>query len=124
VQANHWGVDLVERPQDILNNEAEDDDVQDCTRRRDWLKYGYEAYRKRPGFGPQDKDPYVVVPPILEGEIQNVGDFLQSREWQKEMATLAGPAWPPPEDFGVQRYKLVRDAVYEAVKRRYPELWT
>ena len=121
LRAQQQGINLISNPAAILGEEEDNDELEMRIRQAAWLDYGKEAYRKRPGPGPQDKDPNVQVPDVLEGTGEGVGDYLASPAVQEEMAQLAGAYWPIPRDYGVSRYKLVRDRTYQLVIERFPD---
>jgi hypothetical protein len=120
LRAQQQGINLIDNPAAVLDEEEEDEDVVGCIRRSSWLDYGTEGYRQRPTMGPQDDDPYVEVTGVLDGAGPGVGDYLATPGIQRQMGDLAGPAWPIPADYGVARYKLVRDKVYDEIRSKFP----
>lgn len=116
-------MNLIEDPAAVLSDEAEDEEISERATSFDWVDYGTEGFRQHSSFRPQESDPYVEVRPVLSGTPESVGEWLASDELQARMRSLAGRAWPPPVDFGVERYRRVLAAIYEEAEVRFPDLW-
>ena len=85
-------------------------------------EYGVDDYGRRATGQPQDSDPYVEVDPILRGVNEDVGTWMASAAFQREMEAVAGLSWPIPDDFGIARYVRVTRALDAAVTCEFPNL--
>ena len=47
---------------------------------------------------------------------------MNSWELKEEMDIIAGPPWPIPEDFGVQRYTRVLEALDARIHEKFPQM--
>lgn len=87
-----------------------------------FIDYGVDTYGRRAMGQPKDTDPYVTIEPVLERADGSLARFLDSPHLRKQMDDLLGPAYPPPEDFGLKRYQLCRTILSSIVKDRFPHL--
>ena len=119
MQAAQAGLDPLQVPEALL---GEDDIDLERHRRLNFQDYGVEDYGGRASKAPQDTDPHVVVEPVLEVIERNVGTWMASEMFLQEMAVVAGPAWPPGDDFGIHRYVRVLHVLDERLQEEFPHL--
>ncbi|KAK4688041.1 hypothetical protein P7C73_g2070, partial [Tremellales sp. Uapishka_1] len=89
----------------------------------DFSTYGTDNLGARANIPPQGEDPYVVVNPVLEAADVSVAEYLEDPDLLHHLEQVAGPAWPPEDDFGTERYYRVCVAVGGALRSRFPHLY-
>ena len=120
MQAAALGIDPLQTPDALF---GEDDPDLEHHRRLNFADYGVDDYGNRATNQPLDSDAYVEVEPVLDRlQATDVGTWMNSLELKEEMDAVAGPPWPIPQDFGVQRYIRVLEALDARLRETFPQM--
>ncbi|WRT69159.1 uncharacterized protein IL334_006143 [Kwoniella shivajii] len=89
--------------------------------------YGVDHFKGRSGHQLNDNDPHKKTPAILSSLPEDVRAMLESLEFQQRIEEVAGDdrwTWPPPADFGLERYLTVVQEVNRIVRQEFPALYS
>ncbi|KAK4688286.1 hypothetical protein P7C73_g1822, partial [Tremellales sp. Uapishka_1] len=89
----------------------------------DFSEYSTDNLGARANIPPQADDPYVVINPVLETADTTVAEFLLQESFLNDLEAIAGPAWPPGDDFGTERYHQVCEVVCSQLEIHFPQLF-